>query len=246
MIRHVLRIVIVAVAMTGWTGVAQQQHTSGSGPAPSALPDGFSGLWDYNSELSVDAATGRPEQAPRTAAGRSLGAAAVAPPAPGRTGGAGTGRGGGGQGGGSGDGQQRNDFDEARRAMAAIIAAERRTLVRDLLEVPEKLTITSAGPEMTFVDDLKRSRTYTADGKSRKYQLAAARFEARSGWDGKYFRKDIEGPNDFKMSETYFLSEDGQRLFVIIRIGDPRRPETVAGVNRVYDRIVRSTGIPAA
>ena len=39
------------------------------------------------------------------------------------------------------------------------------------------------------------------------------------------------------MSETYVLCEDGKRLFVIIRIGDPRRPETMAGVNRVYDRI---------
>jgi hypothetical protein len=47
------------------------------------------------------------------------------------------------------------------------------------------------------------------------------------------------------MSETYFLSEDGQRLFVIIRIGDPRRPETMAGVNRVYDRIGRP-GAPGA
>ena len=96
------------------------------------------------------------------------------------------------------------------------------------------------------VDDLRRARTFTADGKARKYQLAAARFEARSGWDGKYFRKDIEGPNNFRMTETYFLSEDGQRLFVIIRIGDPRRPETMAGVNRVYDRITRAAGHPGA
>lgn len=240
--RLVLCTVIVALAMTGWTVLAQSpQHTAGSSLPASPLPDTFSGSWDYNPELSVDAATGRPEQAPRSAVPRSLSTAAAAPAA--RGGGAGGGRAGGS---GVGEGQMRSDFDEARRAMAAIIAAERRTLIRDLLEVPEKLTITATGSDVTFIDDLRRARTYVVDGKVRKYQLAAARFEARSGWDGKYFRKDIEGPNDFKMSETYFLSEDGQRLFVIIRIGDPRRPETMAGVNRVYDRIARASGVPGA
>jgi hypothetical protein len=241
--RLVLRIVIVALAATGPAVLAQQAAGPSLVSFSSTLPDGFSGFWDYNHELSVDAATGRPEQAPRSAAQRSLGTAAAQPAGP-RSGGAGGGRSGGT--GGSGEGQPRNDFDEARRAMAAIIAAERRTLVRDLLEVPEKLTIKSAGIDVTFVDDLKRSRTYVADGKSRRYQLAAARFDARTAWDGKYIRKDIEGPNNFKMTETYFLSEDGQRLFVIIRIGDPRRPETMAGVNRVYDRVGRSTGVPGA
>ena len=241
--RLVLRIVIVALAVTGSTVLAQQ--AAGPSLAAPALPEAFSGFWDYNHELSVDAATGRPEQAPRSAAQRSLGNAAAPPAQPRTTGGAGRsgGTGNGGQGG--GDVQPRSEFDEARRAMAAIIAAERRTLVRDLLEVPEKLTITSDGNDVTFIDDLKRARTYVADGKPRKYQLAAARFDARTGWDGKYFRKDIAGPNNFKMSETYFLSEDGQRLFVIIRIGDPRRPETMAGVNRVYDRIGRP-GAPGA
>jgi hypothetical protein len=244
--RLVLRIVIVALAVTGSTVLAQQ--AAGPSLAAPALPEAFSGFWDYNHELSVDAATGRPEQAPRSAAQRSLGnAAAAAPPAPPRSGGGGGGRSGGTASGGQGGGdvQPRSEFDEARRAMAAIIAAERRTLVRDLLEVPEKLTITSEGSDVTFIDDLKRARTYVADGKTRKYQLAAARFDARTGWDGKYFRKDIAGPNNFKMSETYFLSEDGQRLFVITRIGDPRRPETMAGVNRVYDRIGRP-GAPGA
>ncbi len=239
--RLVLRTVIVALAMTGWTVLAQSpQHTAGASLPASPIPDGFSGSWDYNHELSVDAATGRPEQAPRSAVPRSLGTAAATPAG----GSGGGGRSGGGPG--VGDGPMRNDFDEARRAMAAIIAAERRTLIRDLLEVPEKLTITAAGNDLTFVDDLRRSRTYVVDGKIRRYQLAAARFEARSGWDGKYFRKDIEGPNNFKMSETYFLSQDGQRLFVIIRIGDPKRPETMAGVNRVYDRISRSSAVPGA
>ena len=44
------------------------------------------------------------------------------------------------------------------------------------------------------------------------------------------------------MREIYFLSEDGKRLFVIVRVGDPKGkdPEApVVGVNRVYDRVDR-------
>ena len=201
-------------------------------------PDLLSGSWDYNDAVSVDAATGRPERAPRSATQRP-GPGAV-PPA-GGGGGRGSG-GGGGAGGGMGGGERggggfNDNFDQARRAMQAVIAAERRTYVRDLLEVPEKLTIKASPEAVVIVDDLQRSRTFPTDGRIHKYQLSAARFEARGSWTETYFRKDIQGSNNFKMTETYFVSEDNRRLFVIIRIGDPKRPETMAGVNRVYDRI---------
>lgn len=243
--------VVLTLCLTGSSAFAvDQQQPSGpsprtvstAAPQPSIL-EGLSGVWDYNAELSVDAATGRPEQAPRSAAARQ-----VAPPAstqttrPPATGGAaptGTNAGstnaGGSGGGGTGTGGP--TFDEARRQMALLLAAERRTLLRDLLEVPEKLTIRAAAAQVSITDDLKRERTYATDGKRRKYQLSAATFEASSGWQDSAFRKETHGSNNFKMTETYVLSEDGKRLFVIIRIGDPKRPETMAGVNRVYDRI---------
>jgi hypothetical protein len=220
---------------------------SSTAPQPSVL-EGLSGLWDYNAELSVDAATGRPEQAPRSAAARQVAPPASTPPVrPPATGGgtpaapnpAGTSAGGtnaGGNGSG-GNGGGVATFDEARRQMAILLAAERRTLLRDLLEVPEKLTIRAVAESVSITDDLKRERVYATDGKKRKYQLSAATYEATAGWQDSAFRKEIHGTNNFKMTETYVLSEDGKRLFVIIRIGDPKRPETMAGVNRVYDRI---------
>jgi hypothetical protein len=239
--------VVLTLCLSGGSvfAVAQQQPSgsstrrlSSATPQPSIL-DGLSGVWDYNAELSVDAATGRPEQAPRSAAARQVAPAAstpaLRPPATGGGGGpAGTNAGGTNAGGGGAVG---STYDEARRAMAILLAAERRTLLRDLLEVPEKLTIRAAADLVSITDDLKRERTFATDGKKRKYQLSAAVFEASSGWQDSAFRKEIHGSNNFKMTETYVLSEDGKRLFVIIRIGDPKRPETMAGVNRVYDRI---------
>ncbi|HVQ42394.1 MAG TPA: hypothetical protein VMS54_09310 [Vicinamibacterales bacterium] len=253
--------VVLTLCLTGGSvfAVGQQQPSaspprtvSSAAPQPSVL-EGLSGLWDYNAELSVDAATGRPEQAPRSAAARQVAppasAPAVRPPATGggtpaapnpagtSAGGtnAGGSSGGGNSGGGNGGGAV--PFDEARRQMAILLAAERRTLLRDLLEVPEKLTIRAAAESVSITDDLKRERVYSTDGKKRKYQLSAATYEATAGWQDSAFRKEIHGTNNFKMTETYVLSEDGKRLFVIIRIGDPKRPETMAGVNRVYDRI---------
>ena len=242
--------VVFATMALGTAASADQQQTAppqrDTGPAANAAarpisPEVLSGVWDYNDQLSVDAATGRAERAPRSATNRanqpggappSSGGSGSGAPRPPNTGGGVSGGGGGFEGGGRPDG-----FDEARRAMAAVIAAERRTYVRDLLEVPETLKIRASATEVIMSDDLSRERTYVADGKLQKYQLGAARYEARSAWTSTYFRKEIEGSNGFKMSETYFISEDGRRLFVIIRIGDPKKPETLAGVNRVYDRV---------
>ena len=244
--------VVLTLCLTGGSvfAVDQQQPSgpsprtvSNAAPQPSVL-EGLSGLWDYNAELSVDAATGRPEQAPRSAAARQVAPpSSTAPVRPPATGGgtpaapnpSGTSAGGTTGSGGNGGGMA--TYDEARRQMAILLAAERRTLLRDLLEVPEKLTIRAAAESVSITDDLKRERVYATDGKKRKYQLSAATYEATAGWQDSAFRKEIHGTNNFKMTETYVLSEDGKRLFVIIRIGDPKRPETMAGVNRVYDRI---------
>jgi hypothetical protein len=145
----------------------------------------------------------------------------------------GTGGGGGGFGGG-GMPMRGGEF-----GLTPMAQEEMRALVRDLMEVPEMLRIKVAEDAVTFTDDLDRERTYPIDGKKRKYRLGGASFEAKLYWSGAQLKKDIEGPYGFRMSETYFLSEDGSRLFIIIRVGDQTKkpPPPVAGANRVYDRM---------
>ena len=106
------------------------------------------------------------------------------------------------------------------------------------MEVPESLTIKVAGDVVTFVDDLKRERTYLTTGIKQRYMLGAARFNAAAQWVGSQLLKLIDAADGFRMTETYFLSEDAKRLFVIIRVGSDRKGAPVMGVNRVYDRVV--------
>ena len=126
--------------------------------------------------------------------------------------------------------------------------SEVRDLYRDLLEVPEILKIKVAEGTITVTDDLDRERAYPTTGKKQKYQLGAASYEAKVHWEGNQLFREIEGTRGFKIHETYFLSEDGKRLFVIIRVGDPpsekekEKGAQIVGVNRVYDRVTNGGG----
>jgi hypothetical protein len=114
---------------------------------------------------------------------------------------------------------------------------ENRSLSRDLLEVPESLTISLSPGEVSFVDDLFRQRVFPTTGEKSRYQLGAARFNAALEWTGAQLVKRIDAADGFRMTETYFLSEDGNRLFVILRVGSNRKNAPIMGVNRVYDRV---------
>ncbi len=241
-----------------------------SAPVASANAPGapfFAGVWGYDADFSVNAATGRPEQNPKAANTRrtpgttTSGTSTSRPPAGsgggvnggggGTNGGGGTGAGsgvgsggggfggggggfgggGGGYGGGVGPG-----FGPSPNALAMI---EQGDLRRDLLEVPEVLKIVVTDASVSFTDDLDRERVYPTSGKKQRFQLGAAEFDAKTHWEGNQLIKEIEGARGFKMRETYFLSDDGKRLFVIIRVGDPSKEKNapVVGFNRVYDRV---------
>jgi hypothetical protein len=202
----------------------------------------FAGEWVYNADESINIATGRPEQSPRSATQRTPGARAGGTPyGPARAGGAAPGYG---QSGTPGEstsdapgGRPRSSvFAPGEVGATLAMMQESRSLRRDLMEVPEALEI-AVGPDVvTFTDDLDRSRSFPVTGTKQKYQLGAARFAATTEWKDSQIQKHIEAADGFRMTETYFLSADGRRMFVIVRLGDPRKGAALVGVNRVYDR----------
>lgn len=186
-------------------------------------PAEFAGMWDYNADESLNAATGKPEQAPRSATQRGRGAATAGRTGTGRSGGDG------GFGGGQGRAPDIGPTPEMLRAS--------RDLMRDLLEIPELLTVSVTPESITFKDDLDRTRTYPTDGSKRSYRLGGSAYDARVVWRNSQLRKDIDGDYGFKMSEVYFLSTDAKRLFVILRVADMRKNAPPIGADRVYDRV---------
>jgi hypothetical protein len=197
--------------------------------------DQLAGVWVYNEAESLNAATGRQERSPRSATqrtpvGRGIGAGtagrATFTPPPSA---ADSGR--------SNVGPRVAPGLSGQLGPTVAMIQENRSLTRDLLEVPESLTISAEPGQVTFVDDLLRERSYQTTGEKARYQLGAARFNAAAEWNGNQLVKKIDGADGFRMTETYFLSEDGNRLFVIVRVGSDRKGAPIMGVNRVYDRV---------
>jgi hypothetical protein len=181
-------------------------------------PQDFVGVWDYNAEHSINIVTGRPEQNPRGAPPpRNVLAPRVAPP-PAQ----------------AGDVPQERETPFSPSVQAI---REARDMARDLLEVPETLAFDIADTSVTITDDLERVRTYPTDGSRGRYRLGASEFSARVRWEDGRLRRDIEGTFGFRISETYFLSDDANRLFVIVRVGEPGRGRRAPGFDRVYDRV---------
>jgi hypothetical protein len=178
-------------------------------------PEQFAGLWDYNSEDSRNIATGRPERgAPGSAPPRPI-VPRAAPAA-----------------------RDASDDDRVSPfAPSPQMIRENRDLSRDLLEIAETLTFTVSADAVTITDDLGRARTYPTDNQRQRYRLGASEFHARVRWDNGRLLREIDGTFGFRMTETYFLSPDANRLFLIIRVGEVRRGRPQAGVDRVYDRV---------
>jgi len=232
---HVRRAIVSGAAALCAIGLSlgAQQRVPESSPgavAPARAPALFAGVWDYNDEESINAGTGRREQEPLSATARSAAAARAS----GRSA--------------SGASSAANDVERgggairgAPSATASMIQTAQ-SFVRDLLEVPEALHIEVAAGAVTFVDDLSRALSIPTDGRNRDYRLSASIFEAKAQWDGPQLKREISGGGGFKIFETYFLSDDAQRMYVIIRVKAPRRPGFVAGFNRVYDRVGAGSG----
>jgi hypothetical protein len=185
----------------------------------------LTGTWNYNPDESVNAATNKPETARAANDRRGVTRGPLAAGGAPRNGGfAGGGRGAGG--GGAGVPQDG----------LYTLYIEQRDARRDLLEIAPTLTISVTPEAFAVTDDLDRTLKFPVDGKKQKYQLGAAQFDARTSWDGPRLKTEIEGPDGLKISETWFLSDDGSRLFVVIRVGDTVKDGPPVGVNRVYDR----------
>lgn len=233
MVAQALLVSLVFVALSQ-SSASPSSGPSATQPTPTPTgkahpPEDFAGRWKYNADESINAATGRPETARAVNDRRGV-----------RGGGAGRGGPGGpsmGGGGYRGGGPSAGGGYGAGTDIGMAIYLEQRDTQRDLMEIAPELQLAVTPSSVTIKDDLNRELTFSTDGKKQKHQLGAAIFDAKTTWTAGQLKNNIEGPDGLKITATYFLSEDGDRLFLILRIGEPAKDEPPVGVNRVYDRV---------
>jgi hypothetical protein len=224
--RLLLTTAMGTLAILAGTPVAPRAQTiaavvpSGSSETAAHAPADFAGVWTYNVDESIDVATGKPEQGPKGTPARTMRTVAPRPA---------LNDGGANRMGGPDQGRQ-SEFGPSPLALRAS-----RDLMRDLLEVAQSLDLKIAPSAVTMTDDIDRSRTYPTDGSRQHYRLGGSEFNARVQWRDSQLHKDIDAAFGFKMTEVYYLSDDGRRLFVILRVAGAPKNAPI-GANRVYDR----------
>jgi hypothetical protein len=143
----------------------------------------------------------------------------------GRGGGGGRRRGGGFGGGGygGGGGARGNSEDAARQ----------RQELRDIMEAPERLTITQADSMVIMTTADGHTTRLSADGK--KVKDDSTHIERKTKWDGGKLVSEISGAGTGKITETYSVDPDHHQLIVALQMEHSRLPQGAQGIRRVYD-----------
>jgi len=172
----------------------------------------LTGAWRLNNDLS-DRAPERGDEAERGRRGRGAGGV----------------RGGGGRGGmgrgGMGRGGARGDD---REAMARV-----RDAMRDIVEAPERLTITETESMVVVTSGDGRTTRLSTDGS--KVKDDNTKIERRTKWDGNKLVSEISGAGRGKIVQTYSVDPESRQLRITLQMDGPRggQPRTVA---HAYDR----------
>jgi hypothetical protein len=135
----------------------------------------------------------------------------------------GGGFGGGGFGGGGGGGARGNPEDMARQRQA----------LRDIMEAPERLTITQTDSMVIMTTGDGRTTRLSADGK--KVKDDSTHVERKTKWDGAKLVSEINGVGPGKITETYSVDPEHHQLIVALQMENSRMPPGAPGVRRVYD-----------
>jgi hypothetical protein len=218
------RLALAAVAVFAYDGHAAAQQ------APSAS---IVGAWTLNVEQS-DPPPAEPQPAGRERGRGGRGGRGGGTGGPGGGFGGRAGRGAGGPGGGAG---ARGNPEEMQR---------RRDAVRDVVEAPQRITITRTDSMVIITTGDGRTTRLATDGS--KVRDESTGIERRTRWEGDRLVSEISGAARGKLTETYAVDPESHRLVVTLQgerggtaRGDDhannRRGGAAPGAaRRVYDR----------
>ena len=200
---------VAALGLAPWI-VSSRLHAQG--PASSLV-----GAWTLNRDLS-DAGTEMPGRSD-VRGGRG-----------GPGGGFGRGGGRGGFGGGfpgggqfPGGGGRGGDPQERMRQMDAL---------RDIVEAPERLTVTQTESMVIVTAGDGRTTRHTLDWKKNKDESSST--ERRSKWESGKLTSEVTGPGP-KVTEIYSADPEHHELLVILRVEGQGRSEASRVFHRLYE-----------
>ena len=183
-------------------------------------PDAIVGAWTLNKDVS-DTGTDR-MQGRGDARGGGF-------PRGGGWGGGGRGGFGGGfpGGGGFGGGRGGRDPQDSVRRMDAL---------RDLLDAPERLTITQTESMLIITAGDGRTTRLSLDGKKIKDESTS--MDRKTKWEGGKLISEITGSGP-KITETYSADAEHHELLVIVRVEGQGRDEATRVFHRIYEALPR-------
>jgi hypothetical protein len=213
---------LLLLTLTACAGLLLSRGISAS---QTAAPPSIFGAWTLNAELSDKPPD--PEQGGgrdgREGRGRFGG-----PGGRGRGGGGGVGGGfGGGRGGLGGGPRGGGDPEEMQRRMQAM---------RDIMSVPDRLTITRT--ESMVIITTGDGRTVRLAPDNSKVKDESTGIERRSRWEGDRLISEISGAVGGKVVETYTVEAESQRLVVSVQ-PEGGRGRDLGVRRRVYDPLAR-------
>jgi len=205
------RVVLSAAALVSATlTIMTGAWASGSRVHAQTETDSIVGVWTLNKDLS---------QTPQGRAQDDDGA----PRGGGYGRGGGGGFGGGGYGGGGGGGARGTSEDVARQRQA----------LRDIMEAPERLTITQADSTVIMTTADGRTTRLSTDGK--KVKDDSTHIERKTKWDGGKLVSEISGAGPGKITQTYSVDPEHHQLIIALQMENSRLAQGAQGIRRVYD-----------
>jgi hypothetical protein len=132
-----------------------------------------------------------------------------------------------------GGGFGRGGFGGGNGATSSMSPEERQRLrdeLRDIMNPPDRLTITEANSMIIITAGDGHVERLTANGK--KIADESTKIERKTKWDNDKLVTEISGAGPRKITETYWVDPEQKQLHVSVLLDVPNRSRTV---NRVYD-----------
>ena len=202
--------VVLLIALIGlWLSAESRAQM----PAPDTAGS-IVGAWTLNKDMSDSPQDREADRERRQDGRRGIG-----------RGGGGFGRGGFGRGGGG---------DRGGGATSPEDMARMRDAMRDIMNPPDRLTITQTERTVIMTTGDGRTTRLSTDGKTIKDD--STNIERKTKWDGRKLVSEISHLGPAKIFETYSADPEHRQLRVTVQVENVRQPKTV---NRVYDSDAR-------